>query len=102
MVWPVGAVSNMMREKRWYSGRLDSWTTLAMLTASSTPGGSVESSSPGERQMVYETIDVCSGQGRKCTKPQIAELLSKCAKADTLEEGGTRLAPGCCAACSLT
>lgn len=45
-VWPVGAVSKMMRVKWAYSGFLVKATTLLMATASSTPGGSVSSSSP--------------------------------------------------------
>ena len=46
-VWPVGAVSNTMRLKCAYSGELMNCTTRLMATASSTPGGSVSSSSPG-------------------------------------------------------
>ena len=48
-MWPVGAVSNMMRLKCEYSGELMNCTTLLMATASSTPGGSVSRSSPGTR-----------------------------------------------------
>mmetsp|Transcript_1198 Transcript_1198/g.2876 ORF Transcript_1198/g.2876 Transcript_1198/m.2876 type:complete len:265 (+) Transcript_1198:1239-2033(+) len=48
-VWPVGAVSNTMREKRAYSADSANWTTFAVATASSRPGGGVSSSSPSFR-----------------------------------------------------
>ena len=48
-VCPVGAVSKMMRVKWLYSGARMKRTTLEMATSSSTPGGSVSSSSPAHQ-----------------------------------------------------
>mmetsp|Transcript_10733 Transcript_10733/g.23071 ORF Transcript_10733/g.23071 Transcript_10733/m.23071 type:complete len:261 (-) Transcript_10733:1388-2170(-) len=50
-VWPVGAVSKMMRLYWANSGFFKNWTTLDSATASSTPGGGVSSSSPSCRSL---------------------------------------------------
>lgn len=55
-MWPVGAVSKMMRLKCAKSGFLVKATTLLMATASSTPGGSVSSSSPVQICAAYVTL----------------------------------------------
>mmetsp|Transcript_28959 Transcript_28959/g.74313 ORF Transcript_28959/g.74313 Transcript_28959/m.74313 type:complete len:290 (-) Transcript_28959:789-1658(-) len=48
-VWPVGAVSKMMRENLAYSSLSTKSTTLAMATPSSRPGGAVVRMSPSCR-----------------------------------------------------
>lgn len=58
---PVGAVSKMMRVKCAYSGLFVICTTRLMATASSTPGGSVSSSSPAGALLVTQDVLPCAG-----------------------------------------
>ena len=68
-MWPVGAVSITMRLKCAYSGELMNCTTLLMATASSTPGGSVSSSSPGAaRALAQQRHSTIAAVPRQCWK----------------------------------